>query len=202
MWIPRPVSWVTGLAATMLSTGATQTFNTPFTGARKDRCRPSGLTRSAARSGLPKRMSRGMSGVEATAADDWSADAGANAPARDAKTVEAISRAPYDAINLLQRLTVRSIVIPGSRLEKSLLPVGRGGGTREVLRDSLLSLPGQEQKAKRKLVDDTHNADQCSAPTQQSPRIDREPILCLVLALPGWGRCGGFPSHELTGCRG
>jgi hypothetical protein len=60
--IPRPVSWVTGLAASGALVGATQTFRTPFTGARNAIWRPSGLIRRAALSGLPKRISRGMSG--------------------------------------------------------------------------------------------------------------------------------------------
>jgi len=37
-----------------VSTGATHTFRTPFTGARNAICRPSGLTRRAALSGIPE----------------------------------------------------------------------------------------------------------------------------------------------------
>src|SRR5690606_32264933 len=61
--MPRPRSWVTGLAAAGSSLGPTQTFITPSLGARKLMYLPSGLSRTVVRSGLPNSTCRGMSGT-------------------------------------------------------------------------------------------------------------------------------------------
>src|SRR5439155_14867329 len=60
MRMPRFLSAVTGLAASGLSLGPTQTLRTPLTGARYASCLPSGLRRGDALSGLPKRTLRSM----------------------------------------------------------------------------------------------------------------------------------------------
>jgi len=59
--MPRMRSSVTGLASSSRPKGATQTFSTPSLGARKDICRPSGLSRAWVRTGLPNSAERGMS---------------------------------------------------------------------------------------------------------------------------------------------
>src|SRR5688572_2974092 len=65
-WMPRVVSSVTGRAASSLSAGATHTFITPLTGARKAICFPSLLRTGPVFSGLPKSSCRGISGTSAS----------------------------------------------------------------------------------------------------------------------------------------
>src|SRR6478609_11600024 len=60
---PRCLSNVTGLAFAGSSSGLTQTFSTPSTGATKAIRLPSGLNRTRAFSGLPKKALRGTKGT-------------------------------------------------------------------------------------------------------------------------------------------
>src|SRR5215470_3669029 len=56
----RPLVRVTGSAATMLSDGDTQTFNTPSTGASRDNNRPSGDNLAPRKVGLSNSFWRGI----------------------------------------------------------------------------------------------------------------------------------------------
>ena len=58
--MPLPVSPVTGRASSITSTGATQTFSTPSTGAKYEICAPSWLSFTDVRSGFPNNTFLGI----------------------------------------------------------------------------------------------------------------------------------------------